>query len=57
MNETLRQIAFDTIKGFAWWNYGLDSVGDAQSDEWAHALADEVVEVVVGQIERAGGQS
>ncbi len=27
------------IKAFDWWNYGLDEVGQAQSDDWAHDLA------------------
>lgn len=32
-----------TIKGFSWHNYRLDEVGEAASDDWAHALADDVM--------------
>ena len=35
------------IKKFPWDDYGLDAVGQAQSDEWAHALADAVVGAIV----------
>lgn len=37
----------DTIKDFAWWNYGLDEVGETESDDWAHALAAEVAPAVL----------
>jgi hypothetical protein len=33
--DTLVQILTD----FAWWNFGLDEVGEAESTEWAEALA------------------
>lgn len=46
MKDILRQKAFETIKGFAWWNYGLDEVSAAKADDWAHALADEVAAAV-----------
>lgn len=31
------------IKAFDWWNYGLDNAAAAASDDWAIALADEIL--------------
>ena len=50
MSDILRQKAFEAIKGFAWWNYGLDGVDQAESDEWAHALADEVAAAITDAV-------
>lgn len=33
----------EAILEFSWWNYGLDNVGDAESDDWATELAESVV--------------
>lgn len=61
MSHILRQKAFEAIKGFAWWNYGLDKVSETRSDDWAHALADEVAAAVEDAIKYSararGGQS
>jgi len=46
--DYLTKAAFDAIKGFAWWNYGMDEVGQTKSDEWAEALAESVVVAVLG---------
>lgn len=53
MNDILRQKAFEAIKGFAWWNYGLDEVSAAKADDWAHALADEVAAAVVDAVKHS----
>jgi hypothetical protein len=36
------ELIFNRLTNFAWWNYGLDSVGDARSDDWARDLAAEI---------------
>lgn len=46
---TDRDKVLEAVKGFRWWNYGLDNVSEAQSDDWAHALADEIVVALDGK--------
>ncbi len=35
--------AKEAIIAFPWWDYGMDEVDNAQSDEWAQELAEAVV--------------
>lgn len=37
----------EAIKEFNWGNYGLDHMEDLPADDWAHALADEVIAAIV----------
>lgn len=34
------------IKNFAWWNYGLDIVSEAESDEWVADLTEEIIQAL-----------
>ncbi len=51
MSKQLEGIVADTLKRFDWDNYGLDEVGQLEYDDWAKALAAEVVEAI-GKAER-----
>jgi hypothetical protein len=39
-----RDAMIRTIKEFPWWDFGLDEVAEADSDEWARALADAILD-------------
>lgn len=39
--------AVQGVKDFSWWNYGLDEVSETQSDDWAHALVDEIAPLII----------
>lgn len=56
MSDYLKSVAAGVIKRFDWENYGLDEVGQTEYDDWAEALAEEVVDAVVkaSAIERGG---
>ena len=38
----------ETIVGFDWGNYGLDDLESLTSDDWAQALADELLKLQPG---------
>jgi hypothetical protein len=45
---TLRDAIEDVVKDFPWWDYGLDYVSEAQSDDWAKDLAEQIELTVDG---------
>jgi hypothetical protein len=47
----------EAIVEFPWWNYGLDEVDNAQSDEWAEALAEAVVAALEPAVRESAAQS
>ena len=41
---TREELIYHTLIAFHWWNYGLDNVGTALSDDWARELAAQIVQ-------------
>lgn len=55
---SLQHAAYTAITEFSWHNYKLDEVEQAQSDQWARALAADVVNAIACEaIELAGGKA
>lgn len=38
----------NAIKAFDWSDYGLDNLGEVESDDWAYALAQKIWEATNG---------